>query len=194
MPNLMMNVPIFPLSTTLFPEGQLSLKIFEPRYLEMVSRCLKSNTPFGVCLILDGKEVGPAAACCSMGTLTKITNWDHSENGLLLLEAEGGQRFEIQDKEVSKQQLIVAKIKLLDKPDIVQVPPALKQLAGILERFLKKAQPALLIDQQKLTDAAWVSYRLAEILPMEGMMRQRLLEMDDAIERLYLVLRLVTEK
>ena len=65
------NVPIFPLSTVLFPGGLLSLKIFETRYLDMVSNCLKENVPFGVCLLVDGQEVGVAARCYQMGTLAK---------------------------------------------------------------------------------------------------------------------------
>ena len=64
----MQNIPLFPLHTVLYPDGQLPLRIFEPRYVDMVSKCLKNNMGFGVCLIKQGAETGPAATCFNIGT------------------------------------------------------------------------------------------------------------------------------
>jgi len=80
MPTVIKNVPIFPLSVVLCPQGLLSLRIFEARYLDMVSGCLKHDRPFGVSMIVEGKEIGQAAQCYQVGTLAKITNWDQGSD------------------------------------------------------------------------------------------------------------------
>ena len=41
-------LPLFPLQTVLFPDGLLELKIFETRYLDLMSRCMREQAPFGV--------------------------------------------------------------------------------------------------------------------------------------------------
>ena len=87
-----MEVPLFPLNTVLFPGGPLPLRIFETRYLDMVSRCMKDDLPFGVLLIREGAEVGPAATC-DVGTLARIVDWYQGSDGLLGVTAIGTERF-----------------------------------------------------------------------------------------------------
>ena len=70
-----MTIPLFPLNTVLFPQGVLPLRIFEPRYLDMISDCLKNNTGIGVVLIREGKEVGSAASTYDVGTMSEIHYW-----------------------------------------------------------------------------------------------------------------------
>ena len=82
----MMTIPLFPLNTVLFPGGQLPLKIFEARYMDMVSECLRTGQQFGVCLISSGKEVGGSAECYEIGTLAKIIDCQHRKNGNLPVE------------------------------------------------------------------------------------------------------------
>ena len=182
------NVAIFPLSTVLFPEGVLSLRIFETRYLDMVSRCLKHDIPFGVNMIIEGQEVGKAARCYEIGTLAKIVNWDRSADGLLQIEAVGCQRFRILDAEVSKGELITASINVLDDLPEVPVPDELFKLTDILKKVLKKKRVNISFDAPVFNDANWVGCRLTEVLPMEEAIRQRLLEIDDPIERLHMIL------
>ena len=55
------DLPLFPLHTVLFPGGRLPLRIFEQRYMDMAKACLKDGSPFGVCLIREGEEVGAPA-------------------------------------------------------------------------------------------------------------------------------------
>ncbi len=187
------NVPIFPLSTVLFPGGLLSLKIFETRYLDMVSNCLKENVPFGVCLLVDGQEVGVAARCYQMGTLAKIVNWDQVEGGVLMIDVVGCQRFKILESDVSPQQLISATIQVLPEPLSVPVPDELVELTEMLKAVITKLQPGAKLGDEQLDDANWVGCRLTEVLPLDGVIRQRLLEIDDAVERLKMLSDLFTQ-
>jgi len=82
-------VPLFPLHTVLFPGGPLPLRIFEARYLDMVSDCLKRDRGFGVVLIEQGREVGEAASCHEVGTLARIIDWDKRDHGLLEIICQG---------------------------------------------------------------------------------------------------------
>ncbi|MEH6502304.1 MAG: LON peptidase substrate-binding domain-containing protein [Cycloclasticus sp.] len=194
MPVLTKNVPIFPLSTVLFPEGVLALRIFEARYLDMVSSCLKQEVPFGVCMIVDGREVGTAARSYQLGTLAKISEWGQSDDGVLTIEAIGCQRFKILDSDISSHELITATIQVLPEPAAIPVPEGLKNLALMLKNVLKKHQPNKALKEEQFNDANWVGYRLAEVLSMENVMRQRLLEMEDPIDRLHMILGLFTNR
>ncbi|WP_455218077.1 LON peptidase substrate-binding domain-containing protein, partial [Kaarinaea lacus] len=95
-----LTIPIFPLHAVLFPGGTLPLRIFEPRYLEMVSTCMKENKGFGVCLIREGSEVGKAANTYDTGTLSEICYFNQQSDGLLGITAKGVQRFKIVSSEV----------------------------------------------------------------------------------------------
>ncbi|MBL4743593.1 MAG: LON peptidase substrate-binding domain-containing protein [Cycloclasticus sp.] len=182
------DVPIFPLSTVLFPEGVLSLRIFEARYLDMVSSCLKQDTPFGVCLIVDGHEVGLGARCYQVGTLAKIIDWHQPKDGVLEIEALGCQRFKMLDSQIAGNELTTATIQLLEEIPAVAVPNEMSRLTTMLKNVVKKSQPNVSLDEESLNDADWVGFRLTEVLPMENVIRQRLLEMDDPIERLQSIL------
>ena len=85
----MQTVPLFPLHTVLYPDGQLPLRIFEPRYVDMVSECLKTNSGFGVCLIKQGAETGSAATCFNIGTYAEIIDFSRQTNGLLTITIQG---------------------------------------------------------------------------------------------------------
>ena len=177
-----LRIPIFPLGTVLFPEGVLPLKIFEQRYLEMTKACLRDNQPFGVCLIREGREVGPAAVPEAIGCLAAIEQWDMPHPGLFHLVARGGGRFRILESSIAPGNLISAAVEPIP-PDIPAqaVEPLCRQvLAAIVGKVGAERFPAPL----RLDDAAWVGYRLAEILPLEARLKQELLEMTDAGTRL----------
>ena len=93
-----MQVPLFPLNTVLFPGGPLPLRIFEARYIDMISERMRSEAPFGVLLIKDGEEVGDSSTY-EVGTLARITDWYQGSDGLLGVTAIGGQRFRLQSAE-----------------------------------------------------------------------------------------------
>jgi Lon protease-like protein len=178
-----LSLPLFPLNAVLYPEGHLPLRVFEPRYLDMICRCLKGNTPFGVVLIRRGKEVGEAADPHAVGTTAAIRDWDRGEDGLLTIVAEGVARFRILEREVRPDRLSVARVEILPEPQEEPVPFALRSLALGLERILGdlgERYPG----PYRLDDSAWVADRLAEILPFPLGVRQDLLEMDDPAQRL----------
>jgi len=160
----------------------------------MVSACLKQDVPFGICMIADGQEIGKAASSYQIGTLAKIINWGQSDNGVLTVEVLGCQRFKILESEISKNQLVTASIQVLEEPAPVLIPHGLNSLTRILKNAIVKQQPGARLDEEQFNDANWVSYRLTEMLSMENIMRQRLLEIDDPIDRLHMLLGLFADR
>ena len=88
-------IPLFPLNTVLFPGGPLKLRIFEPRYVDMIGRCMREDTGFGVALIIEGVEAGGPARTANVGTLARIVDFEQLKDGLLGITAHGGERFRI---------------------------------------------------------------------------------------------------
>lgn len=173
---------IFPLHTVLYPEGVLPLKVFEQRYVEMTKTCLRDARPFGVCLIREGREVGTAAVPEPVGCLATIESWDMPQPGLFHLVARGGGRFRIRETRVAPNHLITATIEPIPPDDNVgDIEPLCREvLQAIIDKIGGERFPSPL----RLGDAAWVGYRLAEVLPLEGRAKQELLEMTDAAARL----------
>ncbi len=175
-------ISVFPLGTVLFPGGVLPLKIFEQRYVEMTKACLRESQPFGVCLIREGHEVGTAAVPEPVGCLASIEQWDMPHPGLFHLVTRGGERFRIREMQVAANHLISAAVEPIppdSRADAVD-PLCRDVLHAILERVGAERFPAPL----KLDDAAWVGYRLAEMLPLPSGEKQALLELTDAGARL----------
>jgi Lon protease-like protein len=182
MPAAPERIAIFPLGTVLFPGGALPLKVFEQRYVEMTKACLRDEQPFGVCLIREGREVGTAAVPEAVGCLASIEQWDMPHPGLFHLLARGGKRFRIREMQVAANHLISAVVEPIppDVPADAVDPLCREVLQAIVERVGAERFPAPL----QLDDAAWVGYRLAEVLPLETQRRQELLELTDAGARL----------
>ena len=170
-------ISLFPLNTVLFPEGVLPLRVFEQRYIEMTKTCLRDNVPFGVCLIREGPEVGAAALPAPVGCLATIAQWDMPQLGVFQLITRGGRRFRVRETRVAPNQLVSANVELLP-PD-----PAggeVDTLCGeILKTIIEKIGSEHFPTPLKLGDPAWVSYRLAEVLPIEAAEKQELLELHD---------------
>lgn len=178
------SLPIFPLGTVLLPGSLLPLRIFEVRYMDMARACLRDSTPFGICLIREGEEVGAPAVPEAVGCEAHIAECDMEELGILKVRAKGLGRFRIVAAEVNRQGLIVGEVEDIeteapqtDAPGLVESAEFLrKAIAGIgEERF---AQPFA------FEDATWVGFRLAEILPLRMNVKQKLLELTDAGMRL----------
>lgn len=183
------DLPLFPLSSVLFPEGALSLRIFEPRYLDMIRDCARNDAGFGVCLILDGGEVGQPATPAAVGTLARIVDFDTGADGLLGILARGDRRFRVQQTRVCADGLIRAQIEWIEDVQVQPVPAECGLLATILERFHEQARGEYaMVDRARYDDASWVAYRLAEALALEQAERQLLLQMSDPIEQLIQVM------
>jgi uncharacterized protein len=176
-------VALFPLHTVLFPGGRLPLRIFEQRYMEMAKACLRDNAPFGVCLIHQGKEVGEPAVPVGVGCLARIAEWDMPQLGVLQVTARGESRFRILDQRVQADGLVRASIQLLPEGDDAPLPDAAARYAKLLERVIEQ-HPALLERPHRLDSSAWVSARLAELLPLPLEAKQALLETETGRARL----------
>lgn len=179
-----LSIPLFPLHTVLFPGGPLALRIFEPRYLDMVSRCLRHNTGFGVVLIRDGDEVGDTPEVYEVGTLGRISYWEQRRDGLLGITVTGEQRFRILEREFDPNQLMIAKVELLANEPAVAVPGEYLELVKMLQRILDELGHPYLTMPRCWDDSAWVGARLVELLPLESAQKQRLLQLNDPLERL----------
>ena len=187
-------LPIFPLNTVLFPGGILPLKIFEQRYLDMSTICLRYNRPFGVCLIKEGNEVGVPAAPEPVGCTAAITEWDMQQLGVLHLKTEGMQRFRILNRQVAKNGLINAEVKILAADQETLLSPELRICATVLKLVMEKMGMEQFPSPLKLDDATWVSYRLAEVLPLKLAAKQEILEIDDPVTRLQVIRKFLVQQ
>jgi len=178
-------IPLFPLRTVLFPGGFLPLRIFEQRYLDMVKNCARNDTGFGVCLICEGEEAVTPVKTTETGTLARIVDWYTLEDGLLGVSATGTVRFITDSSWRQDDGLLRARVRILPEPPGCPLPEAYALLAEVLGRFMEKVghqYPDW--SEECLQDAVWVGYRLAELLPLAGIEKQHLLELSDPIERL----------
>jgi len=175
-------LPLFPLNTVLFPGGVLPLKVFEQRYVEMTKRCVRDGTRFGVCLIREGREVGEPAVPAMIGCTARIGEWEVPHPNLFHLIAHGEERFRVLRTEVAALGLITCEAELLPAEQTTSTPDPLCRdvLAAVVERIGAERFPGPV----KLDDAAWVGYRLAEVLPLDTGARQQLLETETADRRL----------
>ena len=187
------DIPLFPLGTVLFPGGLLPLKIFEQRYLEMAKSCLRASTPFGVCLIREGSEVGAPATHEDLGCLARITQWDMQQLGLLQLVAQGGERFRVRATRIRNDGLILADIEILAEEADAPIPEKFRACRQLLERIVAEHGERLFAKPFQLDSSVWVAARLAEMLPLPSAARQKLLELDDSRKRLEIIQRLLVE-
>lgn len=179
------DLPLFPLNAVLFPGGPLSLRIFEPRYLDMVRDCARAGSGFGVCMILHGRESGEASVPAAVGTVARIVDFYTMPDGLLGIRAEGCDRFHVDRSRVRDNGLAHGSVRFWPPEPQVQMPPEFGLLSTILERLIDRSGSAFAnATQDRYEDASWVGFRLAEALPLENRERQHLLQMTDPITRL----------
>jgi Lon protease-like protein len=191
------SLPLFPLSAVLYPDGLLSLRVFEVRYLDMIAKCHKAGAPFGVVSLTEGSEVrqpGAREAFAKVGTLATIADLEKPQPGLVLVRAVGSQRFRVTASEQLKHGLWVADVESM-APDLpVTIPDDLKPTADALQRLIESLQlkadgpgPMPLQPPWKLEDCGWVANRWCELLPLPVALKQRLMELDNPLVRLELV-------
>jgi Lon protease-like protein len=167
----------------LFPGGRLPLRLFEQRYLEMAKACLRDGSPFGVCLIREGAEVGAPATPVEVGCLAKIVAWDMPQLGVLQITALGTQRFRIIERHVQKDGLARASAQVLPDDADAAIPEGCAQCVRILRQVIEQ-HAKLFEPPHRFESASWASVRLAQILPLPLAVKQELLEMGDAGARL----------
>ena len=177
-------IPIFPLNSVLYPGGMLPLRIFEQRYLEMTRDCLRDTTPFGVCRIKEGVEVGKPALPEEVGCTAMIAEWEMPHLGMFHLKARGQQRFRIRNRATQPSGLIRAEIESLEEVPGSVNEESLALCRRVLEQIINRLGAEYFFPPLAYDDPRWVSYRLAEVLPLALEEKQTLLETRDDHERL----------
>ncbi|MBV28073.1 MAG: peptidase S16 [Gammaproteobacteria bacterium] len=187
------DLPLFPLRTVLFPGGILPLRIFEPRYVDMIRWCMREAKGFGVVLLREGSDVldGNAADeakrqgahIFDIGTAAQIIDFDQADNGLLGIVAQGGEKFSVQSSYVETDGLMRARVRSL--PEVAQpLPPGYESLVSVLKDLLTHPLIQELDPQVDFEQDSSVGHRLADLLPVAPELKQWLLEMSDAEQRL----------
>jgi len=188
-------VPIFPLRTILFPGSKLPLRIFEPRYLDMVSHCMRSNIEFGIVLSRKVPQPGMLETYAT-GTLATIIDWNQGDDGLLGITTLGTNKFELLSMTKQEDGLNIGDIRIVEKEEDFKAPSNFDNMINLLEAILEDVD--LYHERDKFFDSAsWISFRFAEILPLKIEDKQKCLEFDDPILRLNFLeplIKLIREK
>ena len=188
-------IPIFPLRTILFPGSKLPLRIFEPRYLDMVSACMRSKREFGIALSRKVPQPGMLETYAT-GTLATIIDWNQGNDGLLGITVLGTNKFELLSMIKQEDGLNIGEIKIIEREEDFKAPPNFDNMINLLEAILDDID---LHDGREnfFESASWVSFRFAEILPLKIEDKQKCLEFDDPILRLNFLeplIKLIREK
>lgn len=180
-------LPLFPLrDTVLVPGAAMDLRIFERRYLDMVAECGRNGSGFGICLLLDGNEVGAPATSAAFGTEAVIEDFGTTPEGLLSLRVRGQRRFHVVRTRIRDTGLVMADIEFcVEDTSAPRLRPEHAFLGELLRRILAQISDGNADPEPALfEDAAWVGWRLAEVLPLPQAQRQGLLQLDDPHARL----------
>jgi uncharacterized protein len=187
-------LPLFPLQAVLFPGALLHLKVFEARYLDLVSDCMRTGTPFGVICLKHGAEAGRSNSAVrleAVGVAARIDDIDAQTPGILHVRCSGQQRFRITGTPVMRENgLWVAHAEAVS-PDTARSPgPAMIHTVSALAEAIKKLQQHDKVPfaaPYRLDDAGWVATRWCELLPVPLAAKQKLMELEDPVIRLSLV-------
>ncbi|WP_422504898.1 LON peptidase substrate-binding domain-containing protein [Stenotrophomonas sp. GZD-301] len=184
------SLPLFPLQAVLLPGAALGLRVFERRYLDMLRDCGRQDSTFGVCLILDGDEVGGPAVPAAYGVEARIEDFDVGADGVLVLRLRGQRRFHVLRTRVRDNGLVLADVQWSPPDHDDELRPEHALLATVLEHIIEQAGAAFApVHPGQLDQAAWVGWRLAELLPLQEPQRLQLLQQDDPHQRLQDLLR-----
>ena len=187
-----MTLPLFPLNTVLFPGCMLDLQIFEARYLDMISRCMKQGQGFGVVCIIDGAEVGEAAEQFSaIGCEALIRDFQQRPNGLLGIRVEGGRRFRVQRAQVLPDQLTLGDVEWLDEQPEQPLEAEHADLVALLAALSAHPLVASLGMPSEPEGQEVLANQLAYLLPLDAEQKLQLLEIHDVQLRLELLQQLL---
>ena len=179
----MTDIPLFPLGTVLFPSGRLPLQIFERRYVDMISKCMREGAGFGVVWIRRGSEVAEASVTnldlADYGTMATIVDWDQLPNGLLGITIEGAERFHIEEVWREDSGLNMARVDIEPSPDVVEIPEEGRSMIDVLaglQRHPEVRRLGLTVD----TGSAWnICHVLTQLLPIDNSVKYELLGITD---------------
>lgn len=186
-------VPLFPLHTVLFPGGAIPLRIFEPRYLDMISNCMKDNSRFGVAMIQEGNEVGAAAHTYDVGTLVEISYFHMRDDGILGITLQGLEKFHVVETEVTKNQLVMARVAPIPCEPDKELPEKYRFMAQMLRSMIQQLGYPYAKLPADYDNACWVGARLTELLPFPLSQKQYFLQLEDPIKRIEILANLIAE-
>jgi len=181
-------LPLFPLNTVLFPGCMLDLQVFEPRYLDMISRCMKQGQGFGVVSLLEGNETGPANGLfATLGCEALIRDFQQLPNGLLGIRVEGARRFRVLRAQVLPDQLNVGEVQWLSDADDQPLRAEHADLAALLSALSAHPLVAALGMSAEPAGQAALANQLAYLLPLDREQKLQLLDSDSTEQRLELL-------
>ncbi|MBU3611399.1 LON peptidase substrate-binding domain-containing protein [Polynucleobacter sp. MG-27-Goln-C1] len=196
-------IPLFPLGTTLFPGGVIALKIFEARYLDMMKRCLRENSPFGVVSILENNpldsDADALANFSNIGTLAKLEEFDPIQPALYMTKSYGTQRFHLLHIKQESDGLWMGQVELIDADPEIPLPKEHEKVAAILQEIIAIIKTEDLLGEdafkipENLDDCGWVSNRLAELLPLPLAQKNHLLAQSNPRIRLDLISEIIED-
>lgn len=179
-----MQIPLFPLSSIVMPDGLMPLRIFERRYIDMIKACFKNDSGFGICLIKQGKEAGDVSEPYPLGTRVSIVDFDQGADGLLHITARGIEEFTLLTYSSNDSGLLIGEVSPIPKKAATAMEPEFELLAKKLDLILDYLDTESRYKEKKLDDADWVIHRLLEVLPLANDAKFELLQMQSNRERL----------
>jgi Lon protease-like protein len=190
------SLPLFPLGSVLFPGGLLALRIFEARYMDLMTACIKTGSTFGVVLLRKGGEVHGGGASPpqveSIGCQARLLQWDMAEPGLMLVRCRGLERFEVAKTRSGPNGLMIGDVRDVEADDAESVSDELAFASDALRHVIaaiesQQGDKAPFVGPFRFDDCAWVANRWCELLPIPMPLKQRLMALPDARARLELV-------
>jgi Lon protease-like protein len=192
--------PMFPLGSVLFPYALMPLHVFEPRYRQLVDTCLAGDGTFGVVLIERGSEVGGGDVRFDVGTRTRIHRAEQLDDGRWVLITVGTERVRVHQW-LPDDPFPRAEIEQVDDtvaaPDAAPIDEVTQRLQRVLalrtqlgEIGAAPVDLAVALDPDPVR-ASFEACAMANLGPLDG---QRLLELDDAGERLARLATLLEEE
>lgn len=189
-----MSLALFPLNTVLFPGCILDLQIFEARYLDMISRCMKKGEGFGVVCILEGDEVGLAPEGYALiGCEARITDFQQQDNGLLGIRVQGDRRFKVLRSEVQRDQLLIADVEWLEDEPEQPLQDEDDDLVALLKALAEHPMVVALNMGTEANGQQSLANQLAYLLPFSELDKIDLLQLDDPQQRLDAIQALLDE-
>lgn len=178
------SLPLFPLQTVVFPGGLLPLRVFEPRYMDMVTQAIADRAAFGICAIREGRDIDIAAKHYTVGTRVQVIDWDMPQPGILHIQTQALERFVVRSSHSEPNGLRVGEVDDVSAEPAMALPEELILGAEVLYQIVNELGIDKFARPHDYNNATWVSYRLSEVLPLKLSVRQNLLEMNDSVARL----------
>lgn len=193
----MESMRMFPLGSPLIPFSMVSLRIFEPRYLQMIDECVQQAAPFGVVLIERGFEVGGGDQRSSIGTVAQLVDVSDLPDGELSVVAVGVERIRIVEW-LPDDPYPIARVERLSE---VALPPAAARIDQIdrqLRRVLALVSEAGIdvgpLEYELSNQPEVAAHQLCALAPVGPFDAQRLLAAPSVDERLQLLSAILDEE